>query len=112
LAIKSAAEVNNVIGIWECEYDERVLMNDEFANFIKAYKTAKSGGRNNAAILHHVGSMGYVDFISLYPYIQKNVEFQIGLPIIITENFESIDSYFGMIYCSIVPLDVLPILHF
>jgi hypothetical protein len=59
-------------------------MNDEFANFIKEEKhvrppleprNALSGGRTNAIILHHVGSMGYVDFTSLYPYIQKYGEF-------------------------------------
>jgi len=37
--------------------------------------------------------MDNVDFTSLYPYIQKYGEFPIGHPIIITENFESIDSY-------------------
>ena len=122
-AIKSAPEVNNLIEIWECEYDEQVLMNDEFANFIKEEKhirppleprNALSGGRTNAIILHHVGSMGYVDFTSLYPYIQKYGEFPIGHPKIITENFGSIDSYFGLIYCSILPPNdlYLPILPF
>ena len=58
--------------------------------------------------------MGYVDFTSLYPYIQKYGKFPIGHPKIITENFESIDSYFGLIYCSIVPPHdlYLPILPF
>ena len=76
-------------------------------------RNALSGGRTNAIILHHIGKMGYVDFTSLYPYIQKYGQFPIGHPEIIIDNFLSIEKYFGLIFCRILPprdlyLPVLP----
>ena len=55
----------------------------------------------------------YVDFTSLYPYVQKYCEYPLGHPKIITENFSKIEEYFGIIKCSILPprglyLPVLP----
>ena len=99
--IKTCAQVNNVYELWECEYDDMILEEKEFSDFIQNDKDIRppleprnslSGGRTNAIILHHVGNIGYVDFTSLYPYIQKYGEFPIGHPEIISENFKSIDS--------------------
>jgi len=47
--------------------------------------------------------MGYVDFTSLYPYIQKYGRFPLGHPEIIMENFGSIENYFGLIFCKVLP---------
>ena len=58
-------------------------------------RNALAGGRTNAFILHHVGKIGYVDFTSLYPYIQKYGRFPIGHPKIIMANFDCLENYFG-----------------
>ena len=118
--IKSSMEVDNVIEIWECEYNNLIKTNSEFADFVKNEgeirpalqpRESLTGGRTNAIVLCHEG---YVDFTSLYPYIQKYGAFPIGHPEIITQNFKSLENYFGIIYCRIVPPEdlFLPVLPF
>ena len=110
--IKSSNEVNSLIEIWECDYDNLIKESKSFADFYKQENEVRpqlkprdslSGGRTNAVILHHEGPMGYVDFTSLYPFIQKYGVFPLGHPKIITENFQDLDNYFGLIYCRILP---------
>ena len=104
--IKNNSEVHSFFEILEFEYDKLLKENEEFYDYVKNQgelrprlepRNALAGGRTNAIILHHAGRMGYVDFTSLYPYIQKYGEFPIGHPEIITENFQSLDKYFGLI---------------
>ena len=45
----------------------------------------------------------YVDFTSLYPWCNKSTETVVGHPVIITENFDDISSYFGLIKCTVLP---------
>ena len=100
-----------IIQFWECEYEQKLLEDESFSYFARNETIKRSldprdaleGGRTNAFILHHIGSIGYVDFTSLYPYIQKYGTFPLGHPKIITENFDKIESYFGLIYCKILP---------
>jgi hypothetical protein len=66
-------------------------------------RDALSGGRTNAIALYYKGVSDYVDFTSLYPYVQKYGIFPIGHPQVITENFENIDSYFGLVFCRVIP---------
>ena len=108
--------------IWECEYDEKIKNDPFLYEFAKTQRDlrpplnprkALSGGRTNSIQLYYEGKIGYVDFTSLYPYVQKYGKFPIGHPQIITENFDDIDNYFGLIYCKILPpydlyLPVLP----
>jgi hypothetical protein len=47
--------------------------------------------------------MIFYDFTSLYPYVQKYKKFPKGLPKIITENFTSINNYFGLVNCVVIP---------
>ena len=65
------------------------------------------GGRTNALKLHYQSKndekIKYCDFTSLYLYVQKYCRYPIGHPTIITENFESIENYFGIIKCKILP---------
>ena len=93
--------------IWGCAYEKKIK-NDLMKNEGEVKKPldprdSLAGGRTNAFILHHIGSIGYVDFTSLYPYIQKYGVFPIGHPKIIFENFDKIENYFGLIYCKILP---------
>ena len=111
--IRQISEVKNIVQIWECEYEQKIRSDHDFRVFVKQAETcikkpldprdALAGGRTNAFILHHVGSIGYVDFTSLYPYIQKYGIFPIGHPTIITENFDKLENYFGVIHCKILP---------
>ena len=91
--LKDFDEVSNLIELWECEYDAKLKNDDNFYSFVNDNeireplepRDALAGGRTNAFVLHHEGSMGYVDFTSLYPYIQKYGYFPLGHPEIITE---------------------------
>ncbi|GIX98241.1 DNA-directed DNA polymerase [Caerostris extrusa] len=71
------------------------------------------GGRTNALKLFYEGSAKYVDFTSLYPWVNKYCVYPIGHPEIITKDFKDVDSYFGLILCRVIPpralyLPVLP----
>jgi hypothetical protein len=109
--IQSAPNVKEVIEMWECSYEKKIQQDKDFACFVENEmlkkplepRDALAGGRTNAFILYHVGKMGYVDFTSLYPYIQKYGRFPLGHPEIIMENFGSIENYFGLIFCKVLP---------
>ncbi len=45
----------------------------------------------------------YVDFTSLYPYVNKYMEYPVGHPEIILNNFAPLDTYFGIVKLDIVP---------
>jgi hypothetical protein len=101
-----------LVEIWECEYEEKLKNDIFFKEYVKSIRhirpplnprSALSGGRTNAIELYYRGSAGYIDFTSLYPYVQKYGQFPIGHPTIITENFKSLDNYFGLVYCRILP---------
>ncbi|GBL98846.1 hypothetical protein AVEN_57575-1 [Araneus ventricosus] len=73
-----------------------------------------SGGRTNAVKLYYEGEAKYVDFTSLYPWVNKYCKYPVGHPEIITDDFGSIDEYFGLAMCKVLPprglyLPVLPI---
>ena len=44
----------------------------------------------------------YVDFTSLYPYVNKTKVYPTGHPTIIRENFQPISNYFGLIKCKVL----------
>ena len=43
------------------------------------------------------------DFTSVYPAVMKMSPFPIGFPQVITESFDNIDNYFGLVHCKILP---------
>jgi hypothetical protein len=45
----------------------------------------------------------YVDFTSLYPWCNKMTRTVVGHPRIITENFDDISTYFGLVKCTVLP---------
>lgn len=47
--------------------------------------------------------MRYVDVCSLYPYVLKYKPFPMGHPEIITDHFQDVCSYFGLVQCRILP---------
>jgi hypothetical protein len=108
--------VSDLIEIWECEWDAWVKSNDNLKQFIKNEKDIRPdfnprdalfGGRTNASVLYYKvkndEKIKYVDFTSVYPSVMKIKTFPIGFPKIITENFEDINNYFGLINCQLLP---------
>lgn len=68
------------------------------------------GGRTNAATLYHKAdqSIGeqikYVDVTSLYPWVNKNGEYPIGHPEVITRpSDQNIRHYFGVAKVDVIP---------
>ena len=105
-------KLNNLVEIWECEYNELVQTDVLLKHIIDTEtnikpplnpRNALTGGRTNAITLYYEGEADYIDFTSLYPYIQKYGKFPLGHPQIITENFNSFENYFGLCYCRIIP---------
>lgn len=76
------------------------------------------GGRTNALKLYYKCKPNeradYIDVNSLYPKIQKSEKLPIGHPVIIRENLcLTINKYFGLMKCTILPpkslyISVLP----
>ena len=48
-------------------------------------------------------SYRYVDFTSLYPWCNKMTRTVVGHPRIITENFDDVYTYFGLVKCTVLP---------
>lgn len=66
-------------------------------------RNAFYGGRTNAVKLYSEGTIKYIDFTSLYPWVNKYCPYPVGHPEIITENFQDISEYFGIAKCKIEP---------
>ncbi|CAF1040690.1 unnamed protein product [Brachionus calyciflorus] len=47
--------------------------------------------------------IGYDDITSLYPFVQKYCNYPIAHPILVTENFDDVRKYLGMIKCKVLP---------
>lgn len=78
----------------------------------KKYKFPKCiSGRTNAAKLYHKAAEGelirYIDICSLYPFVNKYMEYPTGHPTVITENFAPVNKsskpYKGLIKCRVLP---------
>lgn len=105
------SQLSSLVEIWECEYAK---IADPLLTYV--CKTTQEpliprhalfGGRTNALRLHYKvqenEEIHYVDFTSLYPYVQKYCQYPIGHPEIIVDNFEDVSKYFGIIKCRILP---------
>ena len=111
--------------MWEHEYDLLEQFNDEFYQFVNNcdiedlfnHRDALFGGRTNCLKIYYKCKEGericFVDFKSLYPFIQKYFAYPFGHPIRIINNFQTLENYFGLIKCKLLPprnlyLPVLP----
>ena len=101
---------------WECEFrDDMVKNRDGVKDFVNQLDLVSRlnprdsffGGRTNATKLHHKvqedEKIRYVDFTSLYPYINKYSKYPVGHPKIITKEFQGIEQYFGLAKVKILP---------
>ena len=105
-----------VNAMWECQWDELCKTNPFVKNFVSNLKLVEPleprqaffGGRTGAIALHAVAQEGeeikYVDFTSLYPWVNKHCSYPIGHPSIFTNpRSQDIEDYFGLATIDIIP---------
>ena len=99
-----------VVTMWECQFRKNIEDNPALQEFIKGLEIEERldprdsffGGRTNAAKLYHETQRGekikYIDFTSLYPFVNKTCRYPVGHPTILTGNniTKSVDQYFGI----------------
>ena len=102
--------------LWECEWEQQKKADPRVAEFVKTLPVIKPmnprdaffGGRTNASYLYYKVRVGeeirYVDYTSLYPWVNKNGMYPIGHPEFIYEpGTTDLSEYFGVALCTIVP---------
>ncbi|XP_035228066.1 uncharacterized protein LOC118200234 [Stegodyphus dumicola] len=85
----------HVIEMWEHEFQREKEENPDLQAFLDQHhlrdrlhpRESFFGGRTNALKLFHEGDAKYVDFTSLYPWVNKYCVYPVGHPTIITESF-------------------------
>ncbi len=104
-----------VFTMWDCQWAKAKQNDPDVMAFMSNYDAPERlnprdslfGGRTNALKLYHKASederISYVDFTSLYPFVQARKTYPIGHPEIILKDFEPIDTYFGLIKCTVLP---------
>ena len=105
----------NVIVMWECAWKQLKQQNLNILPFLNQLdltnrlrpRDAFFGGRTNAVQLYYQVQPGeqirYVDYTSLYPFVNKNCQYPVGHPLIINNPSFSIEEYFGLALCKILP---------
>ena len=103
----------NVKTIWEHDFT-KLRETDEMKHFLYTFdivtdlepRDAFFGGRVNGFKLFREAkedeTLEYVDFTSLYPFVNKTKKYPIGHPVIIREDFDDISNYFGLIKCKVL----------
>lgn len=101
--------------VWEHEFQDQCQQHQDLKDFIEVLDVTDRldprdsffGGRTNASQLYYKVSEGehirYVDFTSLYRWVNKYCEYPVGHPEIITSDFRNIDFYFGIAKVNILP---------
>ncbi|XP_070548905.1 uncharacterized protein [Ptychodera flava] len=105
-----------VIEKWECDFKKEIHENQELQEFVKSLdlheplhpRDAFFGGRTNATTLYHEcvddEEIHYVDFTSLYPYVNKYCKYPIKHPVVRTKNIVlPVQLYFGLAKCRVLP---------
>ena len=103
------------ICIWECEYNQQLQVDPVMKHYVNSLdlqprlhpRDSFFGGRTNAAKLYYQinedEQIKYVDFTSLYPWVNKYAEYPVGHPEVITKDFKEITSYFGIAHIKMLP---------
>ncbi|XP_052815380.1 uncharacterized protein LOC128242318 [Mya arenaria] len=109
------AEGYSYTALWECEFKQQLQVNDTMKKFLDNLeivtplepRDAFYGGRTEAFKLYEKATadkqIKYYDVTSLYPYINKTGKIPLGHPEIITDNFQNISNYEGLIKCKVLP---------
>ena len=104
----------NLITIWECQWEKQKQDNPEIQAYVAGLdfveplnpRDAFAGGRTNAIKLYHAvkpnEKIHYVDYTSLYPWVNKTQRYPIGHPEFISNpGTTDVTRYFGFIKCKI-----------
>ena len=101
--------------IWESDFDMECQENPHMKAYINQLniitrlepRDAFFGGRTEAYTLYKEASdneeIYYYDVTSLYPWVNKTGKIPVGHPEIITENFNDLDLYEGIVKCKVLP---------
>ena len=118
-----------VIVEWECQWQQKVKSTPSIQAFLSTLdlvpplqpRDAFFGGRTGAVALYNKTGPGekiyYVDVTSLYPWVNKNADYPVGHPVIISEPAnQDLSDYFGLATITILPPrrlyhPVLPVRH-
>ncbi len=120
LTQKKKFHIENKLGmkyicIWEHEFLKERNQNEQLRQFLKNLDVSDRldprdsffGGRTNASQLYYKTQdreqIKYVDFTSLYPWVNKYCEYPVGHPEIITSKFKNLNEYFGIAKVKILP---------
>ena len=110
--LKLKGQGYQVVSLWEHDFDRQFQKDAASQDFVRDLEVqaplnpreALYGGRTNATRFYCCeGDMRYMEVCSLYPYVLKYKPFPLGHREIITENFQDVRSYFGLIQCLVVP---------
>ena len=105
-----------VVSIWECQWREQILGNPDIAPFLKTLdipdrlnpREAFFGGRTSPFKMYYEVKPGekvrYVDFTSLYPWVNKYCRYPVGHPhILMKPAIPEFHNYFGFAKVTILP---------
>ncbi|XP_027865466.1 uncharacterized protein LOC114139628 [Xiphophorus couchianus] len=102
--------------VWEHEWDEMKKSDPGVIRFLEKFdapeplvpRNALYGGRTCALKLRFTAGPGesvhYVDFTSLYPYVNATCEYPLGHPTLIYKDFDDPVNYFGFIRATILTI--------
>ena len=119
LTLKKKAYIEQLgmkyVCIWDHEFKTQQNQNTELKQFVTNLdlidrldpRESFFGGRTNASQLYYkveeMEEIKYVDFTSLYPWVNKYCQYPVGHPTIITKDFKDINDYFGIAKVKILP---------
>ena len=101
--------------MWEHEFREIYQNDPELRHYLQNLDITDGldpgesffGGRTNASQLYYrtkeTEQIKYVDFTSLYPWVNKTCQYPVGHPEVITSDFQDLDHYFGIAKVRILP---------
>ncbi|XP_060558044.1 uncharacterized protein LOC132718360 [Ruditapes philippinarum] len=101
--------------IWECDFKQKLESNPIMKKYTESLeivsplepRDAFHGGRTEAFKMFAESTANtqikYFDVTSLYPYINKTGKIPLGHSNIITEHFENVNKYEGLIECKLLP---------
>lgn len=105
----------NVNITWECLWQQFKQSRPDVQQFVQSLLLTKRlkprdaffGGRANAIQLYYHAEpneeIRYVDYTSLYLSVNKHCLYPVGHPQIISNPPQSIDHYFGLALCKVLP---------
>ncbi|KAL5022568.1 hypothetical protein ScPMuIL_001723, partial [Solemya velum] len=103
------------VSVWDHEFRDQIKNDPKLRHFIDSLELVDRleprdsffGGRTNASKLYCKTRDGekikYVDFTSLYPWVNKYAKYPVGHPEIVTSDFGDLNDYFGIALVKILP---------